>query len=250
MRKRQAALSAFRQRYIAHRGLFDNNKDYPENTLAAFSRAVQAGFGIELDVHLTKDGQVVVAHDDDLRRICGEDININEMTYDELRQRRVLGSSQTIPLFSEVLDVIDGQVPLVVEIKFERKPAAICVATDQVLRDYQGPYCIESFDPRVVLWYRWHRPSVLRGQLSDSFVDDESTGHPLLDRALTSMVFNLLTWPDFIAYNWQYAANFALHFWHRIMGCTLVAWTIRSQTQLDKAKHTFNVFIFDSFIPE
>lgn len=235
---------------IAHRGLYDNNADWPENTLSAFQRAVDAGYGIELDVHVTKDGQLVVAHDDGLDRICGVDAAIADLTLDGLRQYRVLGSSQVIPLMSEVLDVIGGAVPLVVEIKLESNYARISELTNQVMSGYQGQYCVESFDPRVLVWYRRHRPDVVRGQLSEDFSKDESTGNKVLDWALTNMVLNIATWPDFIAYNCQHAATPALHWWRRVLGCPLVAWTIGSQAQLDKAKHSFSAYIFEGFTPK
>ena len=240
----------FRTHYIAHRGLFDNEQDYPENTLAAFARAVEHGFGVELDVRLTKDGQLVVAHDDGLQRICGENVDVAELTYEELTSRRVLGSSQAIPLFTEVLAVIDGLVPLVVEIKPSgARTSETCRLTDEALRHYRGRYCVESFDPRVLWWFRRHHRGVLRGQLSDDFVD-ESSGNPMLDKILANLLFSPLTWPDFIAYNWQHADRFAVRFWQAVLRCTMVAWTVRSKADLDVARERFSVVIFDSFVPE
>ena len=250
MRPRQAAMEDFRTHYIAHRGLFDNSEDYPENTLTAFTRAVEHGFGVELDVHLTKDGQLVVAHDDGLRRICGEDIDIADLTYEELATRRVFGSSQKIPLFTEVLAIIGGRVPLVVEIKPARDNTETCRVTDGFLRHYRGRYCVESFDPRVLMWFRRHHRGVLRGQLSDDFFKSgEGSGNQMLDRVLANMFFSPLTWPDFIAYNWQHADRFAVGFWHMALRCTMVAWTIQSKADLDIARERFNAFIFDSFVP-
>ena len=250
MNQRQAGLDPFRTHYIAHRGLFDNARDYPENTLAAFRRAVDAGFGIELDVYLTSDEQVVVVHDGELQRLCGENVNVTEMMLKELQRRRILGSSQTIPLLSDVLDVIGGRVPLIVEYKTVPHPSRVCELTNQLLSDYDGQYCIESFDPRVLLWYRLHRPDVIRGQLSGTFAGDDTTGNPLADWALRNMVFNALTWPDFIAFEVQGAALFPLHFWHRVLRNTLVAWTIKTPEQLELSKHLFDVAIFDSFTPD
>jgi len=250
MRANKAMIPGFQTAYIAHRGLYDNHEDYPENTLAAFARAVQAGYGIELDVRLTSDGQLVVFHDPDLERACGHDLAIADVTFDELGQHQIFGSSQTIPLFSDVLSLIDGKVPLLVEIKTAHDIAAVCVKTDEALRDYKGAYCIESFDPRALLWYRQNRPEVIRGQLSDVFGPGEGSGNEKLDWALTNMLFTPLTCPDFLAYNWQYAAKFALHFWRWWLRCPLVVWTIETQEQLDKAKHSFSAFIFEGFTPD
>jgi len=241
-------MADFKRQYIAHRGLFDNARGYPENTLAAFQRAVDAGYGIELDVRLTKDGQLVVAHDDGLQRICGEDVDIADLTYAELCTRRVLVSDQTVPLFTQVLAVIDGLVPLVVEVKQSNRTAETCQATADQLARYRGRYCVESFDPRVLLWFRRHRRGVLRGQLSGGFQED-GTGNRLLDACLINMVFNKFTWPDFIAYEWQQADRFTVRAWRAILRCAMVAWTIRSQVDLDAARGDFDVFIFDSFKP-
>ncbi|MCL2490151.1 MAG: hypothetical protein FWF36_05425 [Propionibacteriaceae bacterium] len=241
-------MADFKRQFIAHRGLFDNSEDYPENTLSAFRRAVDAGFGIELDVRLTKDGQLVVAHDDSLQRICGEDVDIADLTYEELSRRRIFSSSQAIPLFTQVLAVVDGLVPLVVEVKQSSRTNQTCQATADQLRHYRGRYCVESFDPRVLLWFRRHRRAVLRGQLSGSF-EGESAGSRMLDACLKNMVFNIITWPDFIAYEWQKADRFAVKAWKAILRCAMVAWTVRSPAELAAAARNFDVFIFDSFMP-
>ena len=249
-RARQAALHPFRTHLIAHRGLFDNATDWPENTLPAFERAVQAGYGIELDVMATKDGQIVVIHDDRLDRLCGETVAVAELTYDELRQRRILGSDQPVPLFTQALDVIAGQVPLIVEIKYHGDLIATCQVVDAILRDYDGPYCVESFDPRALMWYRRHHPDVLRGQLADDFPQELRIKGWWQAWALANLLFTPLTNPDFIAYNHEHSTKFALWFWCRLLGCTPVAWTIHSQAHLDRARHRFGVFIFDGFVPD
>jgi len=235
---------------VAHRGLHDNTADHVENTLAAFQRAVDAGYGIELDVRLTRDDKLIVAHDVTAQRLCGVDAAFRDIDYDDLRELRVLGSSQHVPLFVEVLDLVGGRVPLVVEIKPEVGDMLTCRLTDQALAGYDGPYCIESFDPRVLWWYRWHRPDVLRGQLSEDYARSKDFGLPVLNGALTKMLFNAATWPDFIAYNWKDAARPSLHWWRRVLRCPLVAWTIESQAQLDAARHTFDTYIFQGFIPD
>ena len=249
MNDRQIALEPFRTHYIAHRGLFDNTSDHPENTLPAFQRAVDAGFGVELDVHLTKDDQLVVTHDDDLLRICGENVLVRDLTYAELQQRHILASQQTIPLFTDVLAVLDGKVPLVVEIKDAPRLQETCRRTDKVMRSYNGPYCVESFNPKALLWYRKNNPDVPLGQLSDDFADDPGAGSRVVNWALTNMLLNAWTRPDFIAYRWPLAHRLSLRFWHRVLGCTMVAWTIQSPGQLAVASRYYDVLIFDSFVP-
>jgi len=249
MPDRQAGLEAFKTHYIAHRGLFDNECEYPENSLGAFARAVDAGYGIELDVQLTKDAKLVVFHDADLRRMCGEDIPLSDLTYKELRGRRLGKSDQTVPLFQDVLDVIGARVPLVTEIKSGFRLIDTCRLTHATLGHYDGTYCVESFDPRALAWFRWRHPDVLRGQLAEDFARDPATGVKPVDALLTNMVPNVVTWPDFVAFNHLHADVPALRFWREVLGCTLVAWTVKSQDELDAAKGLFDVFIFDSFIP-
>lgn len=240
----------FEGRLIAHRGLYENGTDHPENTLAAFERAAQAGYGIELDVRLTSDNQLVVAHDTDLQRLCGLPATFRETPYDQLRELPVLGSAQTVPSFADVLGLIAGRVPLVVEIKPELADSLTCRLTDQALRDYPGAYCIESFDPRVLLWYRLHRPDVLRGQLGEDVSQDIGTGLGPLNRLLSAMVFNAVTAPHFIAYNIRDAASPALHWWRRRLRCPLIAWTVKTPAELAKAQHSFAAYIFEGFTPE
>jgi len=245
----RTSFADFSQRCIAHRGLHDNTGDHPENTLASFERAVEAGFAIELDIRLTRDDQVVVTHDEDLQRTCGSKAIVRAVTYEELRGCRVYGSDQGIPLFTEALELIGGQVPLVIDVKPEIDALTTCRIADRALRDYPGPFCVQSFDPRVLLWFRTHNPSVLRGQLSGDIGRETGSGVPIVDATLNSMALNALTWPDFIGYNWLDAARPVLHWWRRVLKCPLVAWTIRSQAQLDAARHSFDAFIFEGFTP-
>ena len=242
-------MKPFAARYIAHRGLFDNAQAYPENTLPAFARAVEAGYGIELDVRLTKDGRLVVAHDKTLARIAGTDAAVRDLTQAELAAYPILASGETIPAFADVLALIAGRVPLIVELKPESDVIETCERTAEALADYPGPYCVESFDPRVLWWYRRHRPGVLRGQLSQDFTDDPATASRLADKLLTAMVGNLVTWPDFVAYRHTDANRFAVRFWQAVLGSTLVGWTIKSAAELADARRRFAVIIFDGFIP-
>ena len=142
-----------REIYYAHRGLHNNAGNAPENSLAAFEKAVKAGYGIELDVQLTKDNQVVVTHDFHLRRNCNVQKEVNQCTYEELQRYPIFFSKERIPLLEDVLKVVDGKVPLIIELKYKDK-SDICAKTDEILQNYRGEYCIESFYPQVLLWYR------------------------------------------------------------------------------------------------
>lgn len=238
-------LAAFRQRPVAHRGLHDNASSAPENSMAAFRLAVQGGYPIELDLHLSADRQVVVIHDGTLDRVSGVSGNVSALDYAQLSGVRLFGTDEHIPLFSEVLQLVSGKVPLLIELKADSgETDALCVAVDALLSDYSGIYCIESFSPQILRWYKRNRPDVVRGQLACDM------GKGLRRRALTDMWRNVFTKPDFIAYDHFSADRKCLHFWKKRLGCALACWTLHNQQDFEKAKRTFDIFIFDGFIPQ
>jgi glycerophosphoryl diester phosphodiesterase len=235
--------------YYAHRGLHDNETEAPENTLAAFAKAVDQGYGIELDVQLTKDQQVVVAHDFHLKRICGVDREIDSLTYEELQQYPVFGTNQRIPLLTDVLHLVNGQVPLIVEIKYKKVGSKICEKAQAILDDYQGVYCIESFHPQAVLWYRQNRPEICRGQLSSNFQKHDQV-HTITHYIMRHLLTNFVTAPDFIAYDCRDYQAVSKNICRKLYHCPSVAWTVRSQEQLEKIRDYYDYFIFEGFIPE
>ncbi len=253
----------------AHRGLHDNAGNAPENTLAAFEKAVMAGYGIECDVQLTKDGVPVVFHDFTLARCArypegeipqdavrnddgsfGVAGKVIDYTFEELQKFHILNSNEKIPTFEDFLKLVNGKVPLIIELKIELKDLSVCPKVDELLEGYKGVYCIESFNPLGLYWYRKHRPQVMRGQLSDEFHKDkpEEFKGPLYF-ILTNLFFNFLTKPDFIAYNHKYSQNISLRLCRHLFGSVTAAWTIKSQEQLEAANKRFDIIIFDSFIP-
>lgn len=235
--------------YYAHRGLHDNEGDAPENTLAAFRKAVEHGYGMELDVQLTRDGQVVVAHDFNLKRICGIDRDIDTMTYAELQQYPILNSTETIPLFSDVLNIVDGKTPLIVELKCKSSRSLICEKTDALLQKYHGIYCVESFHPAPVFWYRVHRPDICRGQLSTNFSKHDGKNSPIY-HIMRHLLTNFLTAPDFIAYDCRDKYAVSKTICRYLFRTPIVAWTVKSQEELDGCRKLNDYFIFEGFIPE
>ena len=233
--------------HYAHRGLFDNQSDAPENSLAAFKKAVAAGYGIELDVQLSKDGIPVVFHDAGLKRMCGAEGNVWDYTLAELKEMRLADSQERIPTFSEALKTIGGKVPLIVEYKLDVVNTAVCIRGNKLLKTYPGPYCIESFHPRALRWYRKHRPDVLRGQLGMDFKKDKGYYEKPRFFFLSHLLTNVLTRPDFIAFRHTDASAFSRRVCRRL-GALSVAWTVRSQKQYEAAKDDFDLFIFDSFL--
>lgn len=238
----------FKKRYFAHRGLHDNASDAPENSMAAFRKAVEAGLGMELDVQVTKDGVPVVFHDFKLERICGAPGKIADSTYEELQAYTLCDSKERIPRFSELLEMVDGQVPLIVEIKAETANVSCCGIIDSLLRAYRGPYCIESFNPMVLWWFRRNHGDVVRGQLSSNF-RREGEYWNILYFAMTHLLFNFLTKPDFIAYNHKFSEEPGRRICRRLYRHPAAAWTSRSQQDLEALKGEYDVFIFDSFLP-
>ncbi len=235
----------FKGWYYAHRGFHDNNTDAPENSKKAFALAVKNGYGIELDIQLTKDEKVVVFHDDNLKRICGVDAKVNSMTYKELQQFCLLDSQEKIPLFSEVLQIIDGKIPLIMEIKMVDNKIRVCELAAKELEHYKGVYCMESFHPLAVKWFRNHRPEVCRGQLSMNFSKEACKKESYLV-LVQHLLTNILTRPDFIAYSHHGANNISRNLC-RLFGATTVAWTIRTEEELERNKKKFDLFIFEGF---
>lgn len=230
----------------AHRGLHD--QQLPENSMAAFRAALDAGYGIELDIHLMKDGNLAVIHDASLKRTAGADVKIEDLTVEELVNYRLGGTEEYIPLFQEVLDLFAGKAPLIVELKCERgNHAALCEAACKMLDTYDGLYCMESFDPRAIHWLRKHRPDIIRGQLSENWIGKPIGIPGILKWAMTYHISNVYTRPDFIAYKFAdrkaFGTGICRKFW-RIQG---VSWTLRSREEYDTAVKEEWIPIFENF---
>ena len=213
-----------------------------------FGKAVDAGYGIELDVQMTADGKVVVVHDFNLKRISGVDKEIDQCTYAELQDYPIYGSDQRVPLFEDVLKAVDGKVPLIVELKY-KEGSKICEKAQEILNSYTGIYCIESFHPQVLVWYRKNYPHICRGQLSMNFERDDNTKGAQYF-ALRHLLTNFLTKPDFIAYDCRAMHAVSKNICRNLFGCPSVAWTVKCQAQLDACSRSFDYFIFEGFAPK
>lgn len=239
---------SFKTYFYAHRGLFDNNNGIPENSILAFDRAIKNGYGIELDVHVTKDKKCIVFHDDNLKRMTSIDNEISNMTYDEIKKAKLLNTNIEIPLFDEVLRFIDGRVPLIIEIKSLSNSLNESKIIQQKLDAYNGKYCIESFNPLVLLWYRKNRRSIIRGQLSTNYLKDKVSGSKIRNFMLTYLFFNVLSRPDFISYNFLYKTNISFIACTQFLEAIAVAWTIHSEIEYKASKKYFDIFIFQDFL--
>lgn len=244
---KRADRTPFYDRHYAHRGLFDNDSEAPENSLAAFKKAVDAGYGIELDVQLSKDNRLVVFHDASLKRMCGVEGKVWDYTLEELQKMKLANSDETIPTFEQFLEIVDGKVPFILEFKLDRAQTTVCKLANEVLKDYKGAYCIESFHPLALMWYRKNRPDVLRGQLCEEFFRNPIYKGQFLYMILPYMPFNFLTRPDFVAYNHEHVTNISRRIC-KTMGALSVCYTIQSVEEYNRAKGHFELMIFDSCI--
>lgn len=232
--------------YVAHRGLFDNKKGIPENSIPAFERAASEGFGIETDVQMSADGVLVVFHDDSLKRMTGADGNLVDFTFEQLQTLRLNGTDCKIPTFEEFLRAANG-ANLVVEIKTHINIGEVEQKVCEALKTYSGNYCVESFNPFIIRWFKKHAPSIIRGQLSCSF---EGVPWTKFKKRLLSEL-KLCKWngSQFIAYDATTIRNnkAVKKFGRKI---PVLCWTITSQRQYDQLHDCFDNMIFDSFMPE
>ena len=228
----------FRGKLIAHRGL--HSVTMKENTAAAFRAAVQAGYGIEFDVRVSADNVPVISHDSSLKRVFGIDVKVEDIGAIELAK---IG----VPTLAETLEIAGGRAPLVVELKMDDASSKVCELTAPLLKVYKGDYCVESFHPAALVRWKKLMPDDTRGQLSSLFRGEKKG--KLKYFILRNLLMNFLTRPDFIAYDIRGAGNLPRRYC-RACGTPAVAWTIRSQAELDASRKYFDTFIFENFLPE
>jgi len=233
----------------AHRGLHNSEKGIWENTVPAFEAAVENGYGAELDIRLTADGQLAVFHDNELKRMCGEDIKIADLSMEELKKYKIKNTGSRIPALEEVLKIFEGKAPLIIEIKSSGKDMEICRKLDSIIAGYNGEYMVESFNPYVVNWYKKNRPDIMRGQLSSDFLKEKTKENIFLKIIMTNLMLNFINKPDFVAYNHVFANNMSLKIFKKIYKGFTVGWTISSEAEYEKVKNTFDAFIFEEFRP-
>ena len=250
-RRGSESMRAMRQFRYAHRGLYDKAAGIPENSLSAFSRAVAHGFGVELDVHLLRDGTLAVFHDSDIRRMTGRAGYLEDLSAEELGDYPLDGTGETIPQFCDVLALFeDTGLPIIVELKsFRDNYAALTERTMRELDKFRVVYCVESFDPRCVAWVRKHRPEVIRGQLSQNFLKDRGKLSLPMAFATTHLLSNIMVQPDFVAYRFKDRKKWAPRLCRRIYGAQRVYWTIRSKEELSIAESDGAIAIFEQFLP-
>ena len=232
---------------FAHRGLHDGKR--PENSLAAFDAACRAGYGIELDVRYSKDGQLIVFHDDTLERMCGDRRRPEELTVAELKELPLAQTEERIPTFDEALRRINGRAPLLVEIKNGKRIRALTADTVARLKRSGAHYLIESFNPLCLFYLRFMAGDIIRGQLVASREETEQTIGAALAIALSGLLLNALSRPDFVAYNIADRRSYAPNLQRRLYKTPMAAWTVRSEEQLALGKVRRDMLIFEDIRP-
>jgi glycerophosphoryl diester phosphodiesterase len=192
----------------------------------------------------------MVFHDTELERVCGVEGDLKDYTYEQLKEFTLFGSEEKIPTLKEAMDLIDGKVPVIVEYKGESLDVTVAKVTDQVLCEYDGVYCIQSFNPMIVGWYRVNRKEVIRGQLSEKLYSAPDAEKSALNFVLENLLLNVYAKPDFIAYKHDHYDNLSRRLVNGLFGKLSLAYTITNQEEYEAAKEHFDMIIFDSFIPE
>ncbi len=235
-------LDFLKQNLIAHRGMHDIQNGIPENSLKAFEEAIKNRYIIELDLHILKDGNVVVFHDDNLQRMTGINKKIKDATYEEIKDLKLKNTENYIPKFKDVLEFINGRVPIIIELKYDVKCGILEKKTIEILRGYKGEYVIKSFNPLSVLWLKKYHPEIIRGQLSCDFKKHKM--NRLRKIILKNMILNCITTPDFISYGIDSLPNKKVEKFRQKK--LVLGWTIRNKEDLEKAKKYCDNFICEN----
>lgn len=246
-----ADMETLRQNY-AHRGLW--NEQLPENSLAAFAYAVRWGYGIELDVQLSRDQQLMVFHDADLKRMCGVNRRVSDLTCAELKALRLAGTDQTIPTLAEVLQLVKGRVPLMIEIKGEKADVALCVRLTRLLDSYRGAFCVISFSPLILNWFKNYRPCYARGQLVPKMKKPKKgmakKGSRFVTFLLSHMLTNVISRPDFISVEQSLRKRPSVLFCTRALHLPCFSWTVRTPEEFRNCRRFGSFAVFERIRPK
>ncbi len=231
---------------IAHRGLHDDQA--PENSMAAFRRALEAGYPIELDLRVLRDGQAAIFHDETLERMTGGKGRLKDLATSRIKKERLRGTDQAIPLFEELLELVSGRVALLVELKsLEGHVGPLEEAVARLLERYEGPVAVQSFNPRSMGWFRNGAPHLSRGQLASGFLDSHHLPH-WKRLMLRHLLLNRISQPDFIAYDVGALPAKAVDRC-RAKGLPILGWTVTGQETARRIRPWCDNFIFEGFRP-
>ena len=235
----------------AHRGLYAQDQSVPENSLPAIAAAAEKGYGMELDIQLSLDGEVVVFHDDTLARMCGIGGRVDAFPLARLREMPLAGTAERMPLLTEVFDTVAGKAPIIIELKTGPRNEELCRKGLALMRAYQkqygGAFCVESFDARIVAWFRKNAPDILRGQLTDS-PRALGSGRPVLDFLAGNLLSNVIARPQFIAHG--PGRKTALARFAEACGAMPVYWTAKPGDDAAALEEYYDAVIFEHYAPK
>lgn len=227
---------------IAHRGL--HNEKIPENSIPAFIAAMKGGYGIELDVRFTSDYKIVVFHDKTLERMCAVEGKVSDFTYEQLCCFTLKETNQRIPLLSEVLRVVDGKAPLLIEIKEDCPSFEMYRRLSTLMKNYRGDWAVQSFNPLAVLWFRLFSKQTVRGMLISEFDAKKDIKHFLRYLCSFPAVWKTLAAPDFINCDLR-SISFKQIEQAFNAGCELFCWTAKGKELIKEASKFSDSVIFD-----
>ncbi|MCH5153720.1 MAG: glycerophosphodiester phosphodiesterase [Clostridiales bacterium] len=229
---------------ISHRGLHDSD-NIPENSLPAFENSVKHGYAIELDVRLIDDQTVIVFHDEKLSRMTNRDGYVSTLKASDLSEIKLLKTDISIPTFEQVLETVNGKVPLLIEIKRAEQAFGLEEKIIDMLKSYDGDYAVQSFDPRSMHYFYKNAPHIMRGQLSSYFHHNDIDVPRREKKRLKKLKYNDLSHPNFISYKATNLPNKYV----TATGLPVLAWTIRGELEAQKAQKFCDNYIFEGFIP-
>ena len=233
---------------IAHRGLWGAD-GAPENSLAAFQAAAGAGYGIELDVQLSADGEAVVFHDETLARMTGAEGRLQDRTAAELGELTLAGTSERIPTLLETLALVGRRALVLIELK---TPAGAVGPLEQrvheIIIDHAGPVAVIGFNPYSHAWFADRYPGVLRGLDSYSYADAKPGLSAAQRKAYAALEHVDIARPHFLALGLDMLPSEAAAR-HRAAGTPVVAWTVRLPTQWAAVQGACDNLIFEGFRP-
>lgn len=234
-------LSWLTARPVAHRGLHDSNRLVWENTLSSFGRAIERGYAIECDVHLTRDGEVVVLHDNDLKRVTGNDGYVWQRTAAEIAVLRIGGTDDRVPSLRAVLDLVAGRVPLVVELKgIPGHDDGLVKAVGRLLRDYAGPVAIMSFDHWLIRDFQRVMPRIPGGLTAWGTENQQIEAHfAMLAHGIA-----------FTSYAVDHLPNPFVGFVREKLAMPVISWTVRDRAAVAQSVAHADQMTFEGFDPD
>lgn len=240
-------ISWIKETPIAHRGL--HTKDIPENSLSAFENALKNNYAIELDVQFTKDKEVVVFHDENLKRMTNDTRNIEDVNYDELKNLRLGNTNEIIPTLEEVLELVDSKVAILIEIKDCKDYIELSEKTYEILKGYEGNYAIQSFNPFILEWYKNNAREAIRGQLSGTFTEGSESLNSFEKFVLKNMLLNFKSKPNYIGYELEGIPKSKLESLRK-KGVPIIVWTVKNKEDMEKAYKYSDNITFEKFLPK